>query len=131
LGDKYGVEITIVPGGTVARQIIKQKRPKCVIAVACHRDLTSGVRDVAALPVYGVVNERPFGPCINTSVDADKVEEALKNVFAKISHRQISHRLDQLTNEMSELLCKDLSTNPCHEIGLGRLCLPLSDYFKC
>ena len=83
LGDKYGVEITIVPGGTVARQIIKQKRPKCVIAVACHRDLTSGVRDVAALPVYGVVNERPFGPCINTSVDASKVEQAIKMFLQK------------------------------------------------
>ena len=83
LGDKYGVDVTIVPGGTVARQIIKQKRPKCVIAVACHRDLTSGVRDVAALPVYGVVNQRPFGPCINTSVDADKVEEAIKMFLQK------------------------------------------------
>ena len=83
LGDKYGVDVTIVPGGTVARQIIKQKRPKCVIAVACHRDLTSGVRDVAALPVYGVVNQRPFGPCVNTSVDADKVEEAIKMFLQK------------------------------------------------
>ena len=64
-------------GGTVARQMVKKKRPKCLVAVACHRDLTSGVRDVASLPVYGIVNRRPLGPCIDTSVDVPKVEEAI------------------------------------------------------
>ncbi len=83
LGDKYGLELTIVPGGTVARQIVKQKCPKCLIAVACHRDLTSGVRDVAALPVYGVLNQRPFGPCVNTSVNVDDVERAIKMFLRK------------------------------------------------
>lgn len=83
LGDKYGVEVVIVPGGTVARQMVKEKRPRCLVAVACHRDLTSGVRDVAALPVYGIVNERPFGPCINTGVDVSKVEEAIRMFLGK------------------------------------------------
>ncbi|MBQ4133334.1 MAG: DUF116 domain-containing protein [Desulfovibrionaceae bacterium] len=78
LAERYGVEVVIVPGGTVARQMVKEKRPKCLIAVACHRDLTSGIRDVAALPVFGVVNERPFGPCINTSVDVDEIERAIR-----------------------------------------------------
>ena len=40
-------------------------------------------------------------------------------------------QLEQFTNEMSEPLCKDLSANPCHEIGVGELCSPLNDYFKC
>lgn len=83
LGDKYGVEVTIVPGGTVARQMVKKKRPKCLVAVACHRDLTSGVRDVASLPVYGIVNHRPLGPCIDTSVDVAKVEEAILMFLGK------------------------------------------------
>ena len=77
LAEKRGVEAVIVPGGTVARQIVRQKRPKCLIAVACHRDLSSGIRDVAALPVFGVSNRRPFGPCINTSVDLAEIERAI------------------------------------------------------
>lgn len=77
LADKYGVQIIIVPGGTVARQRVRELKPKCLVAVACHRDLSSGVRDVAALPVYGVVNQRPFGPCINTTVDVKEVEKAV------------------------------------------------------
>lgn len=79
LADKYGVNIIIVPGGTVARQSVRELRPKCLVAVACHRDLSSGVRDVAALPVYGVVNQRPFGPCVNTTVDVDQVEKAVRS----------------------------------------------------
>jgi hypothetical protein len=29
------------------------------------------------MPVLGIPNERPFGPCLNTRVDLKKVEEAL------------------------------------------------------
>ena len=29
------------------------------------------------LPVLGVLNERPFGPCFNTRVDIKKVEAAI------------------------------------------------------
>ena len=79
LADKYGVQIIIVPGGTVARQSVRELKPKCLVAVACHRDLSSGVRDVAAMPVYGVVNQRPFGPCINTTVDVNQVENAIRS----------------------------------------------------
>ncbi len=39
-------------------------------------------------------------------------------------------KLEQFTIEMSELLSKDLSSNPCREIVVGELCSPLSDYFK-
>ena len=46
----------------MARQMVKEIRPKAIIAVACERDLTSGIQDVFPLPVIGVLNERPFGP---------------------------------------------------------------------
>lgn len=61
----------------MARQMVKQARPKAIVAVACERDLTSGIQDVFPLPVLGVLNERPFGPCFNTRVDIDKLEEAI------------------------------------------------------
>ncbi len=78
LSHKYGVHVAVVTGGTLARQVVKSIRPKTIVAVACERDLTSGIQDVFPLPVLGVLNERPNGPCFNTFVDINKVEEAIK-----------------------------------------------------
>ena len=61
----------------MARQAVKNARPKAIVAVACERDLTSGIQDVFPLPVLGVLNERPNGPCFNTRADMHKVEEAI------------------------------------------------------
>ena len=74
----YEVGLLVVTGGTFARKVIKEKRPEAIVAIACERDLTSGIQDVDMLPVIGVVNERPEGPCSNTRVDLRKVEEAIK-----------------------------------------------------
>ncbi len=74
LSQKYGVHLAVVTGGTLARKVIKTLRPKAVLAIACERDLTSGIQDVFPLPVIGVLNERPYGPCCNTRVDINKVE---------------------------------------------------------
>jgi uncharacterized protein len=82
LAQKYQVDISVATGGTLARKVIIEKRPKLVIAVACERDLTSGIKDCYPLPVIGVLNDRPFGPCFNTSVDVEKIDEALQAVVA-------------------------------------------------
>lgn len=77
LARKYEVDLLVVTGGTFARKVIKENRPEAVVAIACERDLTSGIQDVVGLPVLGVVNERPEGPCSNTRVNLNKVEEAI------------------------------------------------------
>lgn len=77
LAHKYGCHFAVATGGTLARQMVKQARPKAIVAVACERDLTSGIQDVFPLPVFGVLNERPFGPCFNTRVDMKKLEAAV------------------------------------------------------
>ncbi len=77
LARKYGIHMAVATGGTLARQMVMKVRPKAIIAVACERDLTSGIQDVFPMPVIGVMNERPFGPCFNTRVDIAKVEEAI------------------------------------------------------
>ena len=48
------------------------------MAIACERDLTSGIQDVYPLPAVGVLNIRPNGPCFNTHVDIEKVREEIK-----------------------------------------------------
>ncbi len=78
---QFGVSVAIATGGTLARQIIKAKRPKLVIAVACERDLVSGLRDASALPVYGIYNERPNGPCRDTQFDVTTLEKLLVTVI--------------------------------------------------
>lgn len=77
LAHKYGCSFAVATGGTLARQMVKQARPKAIVAVACERDLTSGIQDVFPLPVLGVLNERPYGPCFNTRVDISKLEAAI------------------------------------------------------
>ena len=78
LSEKYGVGLAVATGGTLARRIVVERRPHLIIAVACERDLSSGIQDSYPLPVFGVVNQRPHGPCYDTMVDLEKVEEALK-----------------------------------------------------
>lgn len=81
LAQKYSIDISVATGGTLARKVIIEKRPKLVFAVACERDLTSGIKDCYPLPVIGVLNDRPFGPCFNTKVDIQKIDEALNSVI--------------------------------------------------
>lgn len=82
LRDRYGVHLAIATGGTIARRIVVEKRPALIIAVACYRDLSSGIQDTYPLPVFGVLNERPNGPCLDTLVPMPALEAALKRFLA-------------------------------------------------
>ena len=77
LAMQRGVTLAVATGGTLARKLLMEKRPRLVVAVACERDLTSGIRDAYPLPVIGVFNSRPEGPCFNTRIDVDAVRRAL------------------------------------------------------
>ena len=85
LSDRYNVHIAIATGGTIARRIVVQKKPKLIIAVACERDLSSGIQDTYPLPVYGILNQRPHGPCLDTYVALDHVEWALRKFLPQDS----------------------------------------------
>jgi hypothetical protein len=66
-------------GGEEARKAIRKEKPDFIIALACERDLASGIRDVALrVPVIGIPNKRPEGPCKNTLVDLKEFKEALE-----------------------------------------------------
>ncbi len=70
---RYGINTQIATGGTSARKLIHDIQPEFVIAVACERDLSSGLMDVTNLPVYGILNKRPNGPCKDTFVDVNEL----------------------------------------------------------
>ncbi len=78
LGRAYGVSMAVATGGTLARKIVVDKRPHLIIGVACERDLTSGIQDSYPIPVFGVLNRRPNGPCFDTDVDMERVEEGVR-----------------------------------------------------
>ena len=78
MGEKYSLNLQVVNGGTLARRRVASFNPSGIVAVACERDLTLGIQDVFPIPVYGVINDRPNGPCVNTCVDMSIVEEAVK-----------------------------------------------------
>ncbi|HHU32214.1 MAG: DUF116 domain-containing protein [Zhaonellaceae bacterium] len=77
--DKYGVKFIVVSGGTLARKFVKELRPKGIVAIACEQDLTSGIQETSPLPVLGILNLRPNGPCYNTDLDRNLLEKAVVN----------------------------------------------------
>ncbi len=79
LCNKYQCKAFTAFGGDEARKIIREERPTAVIGVACERDLISGIQDTAPkIPVLGLPNKRPQGPCKNTFVDIEELEEIIK-----------------------------------------------------
>ena len=80
IAEETGVNLVVASGGTFARKLAKEYQPKAIVAIACERDLTSGIKDMNAqhIPVVGVLNERPNGPCYNTTVQICKVRQALE-----------------------------------------------------
>ncbi len=81
LADKYNAVLKVATGGTLARKWIEEVRPQAVIAIACERDLAAGIQDMGGLPVLGVLNSRPNGPCMNTDVCLDQVDLAFRTIM--------------------------------------------------
>jgi len=77
IADQFKVNAAVATGGTLARRIIKDIKPEFIIAVACERDLVDGLREVFPVPVYGILNDRPEGPCINTRVALGAINRIL------------------------------------------------------
>ncbi len=77
ISQRHGVAMVVATGGTLARRLIGEIRPVSILAVACERDLVSGIQDAYPIPVYGVLNQRPHGPCRNTLVDFSLLKEGL------------------------------------------------------
>lgn len=76
---RYPFEVYTVSGGELARKKVKELKPTAVIGVACERDLVSGIRDVGGrLSIIGIPNKRPHGPCKDTHIDLDALEDAIK-----------------------------------------------------
>jgi hypothetical protein len=76
IAKRHGVSAFVATRGQLARRVIKERRPKAVVAVACERDMVSGLHDVAGrVPVLGLTMTLPNGPCKDADIDLARMEE--------------------------------------------------------
>jgi len=76
---RYGVPVFVATRGQLARRVIRERRPRAVVAVACERDMVSGLHDVAGkVPVLGLTMTLPSGPCKDALLDLTKLEDWVK-----------------------------------------------------
>jgi len=80
IAGRYDVPVFVATRGQLARRAIRERRPRAVVAVACERDMTTGLRDVAGkLPVLGLTMRLPNGPCRDAELDLDVMEKWVKS----------------------------------------------------
>ena len=74
------VPVFVATRGQLARRVIRERRPRAVVAVACERDMVSGLHDVAGkVPVLGLTMRLPAGPCKDAVLDLPRLEEWVKS----------------------------------------------------
>jgi hypothetical protein len=80
IAGKYEVPVFVATRGQLARRVIRERRPRAVVAVACERDMVSGLHDVAGkIPVLGLTMTLPSGPCKDALLDLPKLEEWVRS----------------------------------------------------
>jgi hypothetical protein len=84
MAGRYGVPVFVATRGQLARRVIRERRPRAVVAVACERDMVSGLHDVAAkVPVLGLTMTLPAGPCKDAVLDMVTLEIYLQAFVGK------------------------------------------------
>lgn len=79
LAGRYEVPVFVATRGQLARRVIRERRPRAVVAVACERDMVTGLHDVAGkVPVLGLTMTLPAGPCKDAALDLATLERYLE-----------------------------------------------------
>lgn len=86
LSEEYGISIAIASGGRIALKRVMSDEVKGVVAIACEKELRTGL--MAAMPkaIFAVPNLRPHGYCVDTDVYIDDVLKAIKRFVG--NHRK-------------------------------------------
>ncbi|MCP4253103.1 MAG: DUF116 domain-containing protein [Candidatus Scalindua sp.] len=77
LSEEYGISIAVASGGRIALKRVMAEEVQGVVAIACEKELRTGL--MAAMPkaIYAVPNQRPYGYCVDTDVYMDDVLKAI------------------------------------------------------
>jgi len=93
IAGRYEVPVFVATRGQLARRVIRERRPRAVVAVACERDMMTGLRDVAGkLPVLGLTMQLPNGPCRDASIDLGQMEQWVQGLVAEAPAREHTKR---------------------------------------
>ena len=93
IAGRYEVPVFVATRGQLARRVIRERRPRAVVAVACERDMMTGLRDVAGkLPVLGLTMQLPNGPCRDASIDLGQMERWVQGLVAEAPAREHTKR---------------------------------------
>jgi len=80
IAKRHDVAAFVATRGQLARRVIRERRPKAVVAVACERDMVSGLHDVAGkIPVLGLTMTLPAGPCKDAALDLVQLEQWVRS----------------------------------------------------
>ena len=83
IAGRYEVPVFVATRGQLARRVIRERRPRAVVAVACERDMMTGLRDVAGkLPVLGLTMQLPNGPCRDAQLDLGVMDRWVRSLVA-------------------------------------------------
>src|SRR6266542_336251 len=83
IAGRYEVPVCVATRGQLARRVIRERRPRHVVAVDCERDMMTGLRDVAGtLPVLGLTMRLPTGPCRDAMLDLDLMERWVRGLVS-------------------------------------------------
>ena len=86
IAGRYEVPVFVATRGQLARRVIRERRPRAVVAVACERDMMTGLRDVAGkLPVLGLTMQLPNGPCRDAVLDLGVMDRWVRSLVGKTS----------------------------------------------
>src|SRR5918996_1831838 len=81
---RHGVPVFVATRGQLARRVIRERRPRAVVAVSRERDMVSGLHDVAGkIPVLGLTMTLPSGPCKDASLDLAQLEQWVQAYVVK------------------------------------------------
>lgn len=79
MAGRHQVPVFVATRGQLARRVIRERRPRAVVAVACERDMVTGLHDVAGkVPVLGLTMTLPAGPCKDAALDFVTLERYMK-----------------------------------------------------
>ncbi len=85
--ERLGYKFYIVPGGSFVKRIIKAKKPKAALGVACHRDLNMGMHEISrkSCAVMGVPLMKDG--CVETEVNLDEILRTMRLGIEEVAER--------------------------------------------
>ncbi len=78
ISEEYGISIAVASGGRIALKKVMADEVQGVVAIACEKELRTGLMATMPKAVFAVPNLRPHGYCIDTDVYMDDVLKAIE-----------------------------------------------------